>query len=116
VPTAARAAKNERLFREVNERILELQEDFGRTYETADFICECSHLACTEHIRLTLAEYGSVRAEPAQFVVTPGHVDLNYERVIRATERYAVVEKFGVAGRMAADDSERGSTSEAGSA
>jgi hypothetical protein len=108
VPTAERAAKNESLFREVNERILELQEEFerkvGGAFPDAAFICECSFLDCTERIELSLEEYAAVRTEPTHFAVTPGHVDPDHERVVRATDRYVVVEKLGAAGDVAEEE------------
>ena len=108
MPTAERAAKNESLFREVNERILELQEEFekkvGGTSPDAAFICECSFLDCTERIELSLEEYAEVRAEPTHFAVTPGHVDPDHERIVRATDRFVVVAKFGAAGEVAEEE------------
>jgi hypothetical protein len=104
VPTAARAAKNERLFREVNDRILELQEDFGKAYGSAHFICECSYLECTIRLELELEEYAEVRSEATHFVVAPGHVDGDHERIVRRTDRFVVVEKFGVAGLLADEE------------
>jgi hypothetical protein len=107
VPSAARAAKNEGLFREVNERILELEEAFGEAagdHNRAGFVCECSRADCTSKVEMTPDEYRGVREKPTQFLVAPGHVDPDHERVVRATDRFVVVEKFGLAGEIAADD------------
>jgi len=105
MPAAARAAKNEGLFREVNERILELEENFGRrSDEPTEFVCECSLMECIERVPLTLGEYQEVRAEPTYFLVVPGHVDSVNERVVRDRGRYYVVEKIGLAGDIAEDD------------
>jgi hypothetical protein len=103
MPTAERAAKNESLFREVNERIAELQEDFGKTYGSAHFICECSYLECTTRLELRLDEYEEVRSVRTHFVVAAGHADAENERVVRRTDRYLVVEKEGLAGALVAD-------------
>ena len=107
MPSAGRVAKNEGLFREVNERILELEERFGER-EPAEsrlgFVCECSRSECTSRIELTTDEYREVRRKPTRFVVAPGHVDPDHERVVDERERYAVVEKFGLAGSIAEDD------------
>ena len=100
VPTATRAAKNESLFRQVNERINEIQQGF-ESADAVGFVCECSDEQCTTQVSLNLAEYGEVRAGPAHFLVAPGHVDLEHERVIDSNDRYAIVEKFGLAGRIA---------------
>jgi len=92
---AARIAKNESLFREVNERIRELAERFETPPDgLVQFVCECSRLSCSEAVYLTAAEYAGARGGPAHFVVRPGHVDAERERVIRETGRYVVVEKI----------------------
>ena len=109
MPSAARAAKNEGLFREVNERILELEEAFGDVVagsSLAGFVCECSRPDCTSKVELSAEEYREVRERPAQFLVYPGHVDLDHERVVRQTDRFVVVEKFGLAGEIAAAEAE----------
>lgn len=107
MPTAARAAKNEILFREVNERIVELEENFGRRLdEPTEFVCECSMIDCVERVPLTLREYQEVRAEPTYFLVAPGHVDEAYERVVVRREHYVVVEKLGAAGAIAEQDAD----------
>jgi hypothetical protein len=102
VPTAARAAKNEGLFRQVNERIVELEENFGRREsEEAEFVCECSFADCIERVPMTLREYEQVRAEATTFLVVPGHVDEAHERIVLDQGHYLVVEKFGLAGDIA---------------
>jgi hypothetical protein len=105
VPTATRVAKNESLFREVNERIRGLADTFlvGRD-DRQRFVCECSRNGCSESVELTLEEYADVRASDVRFVVCPDHVDPEHERVVLKTERYWVVEKDGLAGRIAAKE------------
>ena len=107
MPTAeARAARNENLYREVNEAIESIQQQLGDGGPTsaAQFICECSRYRCTDRVTLTLAEYAEVRSEDTHFLVLPGHIDPDIERVIRQTDEYAVVEKFGLAGTIAEAD------------
>jgi len=99
--TAERAARNESLFREVNERIAELEETFARPDELVEFICECSVTACLERVPMTVSEYQDVRAEPTRFFVIPHHLDTRYERVVRDHGRFLVVEKLGLAGEIA---------------
>ena len=96
-------AKNEDLFREVNEQIHKLEDHFGGN-PLARFICECARRDCTTRIEATLEEYRSVRASPRRFLVEQGHVDPEFERVVASTDRFSVVEKFGEAGRVAADE------------
>ena len=100
-----RVGKNEAIFREVNERIQELNRGFAfDPDDTTDFVCECSDQECFVAVRLTLTEYEHVRAHPARFFVAPGHVwEPQAESVIRATERFEVVEKQGDARDEAVD-------------
>jgi hypothetical protein len=86
-------ARNEALFREVNERIEDVQEGFAAQGRT-DFLCECGSEDCTQPISLTLAEYEQIRRNPKHFVVLPGHDVVDLERVVERRDRYAVVEKL----------------------
>jgi hypothetical protein len=88
-----RVAKNEALFRQVNERIAEVNESLGRDERTA-FLCECGDDDCTAPVTLTLAEYEEIRSNPTRFVVAHGHGTIDVERVVEQTDRYSVVEKF----------------------
>jgi hypothetical protein len=87
-----RVARNETLFREVNERIKQVNVGLA-TAEATDFLCECGDESCTQPISLTMAEYEAVRAEPTHFAIVAGHVVPDVERVLVSNERYAVVEK-----------------------
>jgi hypothetical protein len=88
-----RVAKNEALFRRVNERIEEISEAVAGDSES-DFLCECGNDDCTAPVSLTLSEHG--------------HDVVDLERVVRETDRYAVVEKFsGEAGRIAVETDPR---------
>ncbi|HSK17000.1 MAG TPA: hypothetical protein VK915_12650 [Gaiellaceae bacterium] len=87
-----RVARNETLFREVNERIKQVNAPLA-TAEEADFLCECGDQECTEPISLTVAEYEAVRREATHFAVSPGHVFPEIEVVVTETERYTVVAK-----------------------
>ena len=50
---------------------------------------------------MTLAECEDVRRIPTHFIVKAGHVYRHFERVVKTTEDYAVVEKVGEAGKQA---------------
>ncbi len=101
-----RAALNQSLFRDVNERVQDIAERFGST--VTDFACECDAETCLEHVPLTLDEYESVRAAPARFFVKPGHVRESVERVVEAaSDRYHVVVKVGHAGQVATEHDPR---------
>jgi hypothetical protein len=57
---------------------------------------------------LTLAEYETVRADPASFVVAPGHELPEIEDVVRQTDRFQIVRKHDDAARLAAARNPRG--------
>jgi hypothetical protein len=105
VSSAVRVAKNEDLFRQVNERISEL-ELAADGHNLSEFICECSHTECSNTIQATLEEYGQVRKDPTHFLVIHDHVDLHYERVVTVTDRFTVVEKVGRAGEIAEQEAD----------
>ncbi len=96
-----RAARNEALFRRVNERLEEVNEAFSTVVDDAEFVCECASIDCVEKIELTLAEYEALRSVPTHFVVKRGHVLPESERVVEDRGDYSVVEKFGHAGERA---------------
>lgn len=94
--TKDRFAKNEALFRDVNERVREIDERQGLATGTEtlwDFLCECAHAGCTQSVSLTLQEYERARSSPVFFVLVPGHERPEIERVIEGNERYVLVEK-----------------------
>jgi hypothetical protein len=96
-----RAARNEALFREVNENIARLEERYGGAATQPGFICECSSGSCTEHVPIDEEAYQRVRENPRRFVVLPGHVDGTLESVVETHPGYKIVEKTGVAGEIA---------------
>jgi hypothetical protein len=93
-----RAAKNQSLFREVNERI----EDLAPNACFTPFICECAKEACDDQVSLTIEEYEHVRAGGNQFLVLPGHEVAEVEEVVEANERFVVVAKLGAGAELAA--------------
>jgi hypothetical protein len=101
-----RVAKNEALFRQVNERIEEVNEALGAD-EPSDFLCECGDDNCTAPVRLTLAKYEEVRSDATHFVIAPGHEIIDVERVIEQNDEFAVVEKFNEAERIAVETDPR---------
>ncbi|MDX6480874.1 MAG: hypothetical protein QOG85_1384 [Gaiellaceae bacterium] len=96
-----RAARNEALFREVNENIARLEERFGTSAGESVFICECSNEQCTEHVPVDGSTYRKIREYPRRFLVLPGHVDDTVESVIEERPGYLIVEKTGAAGDIA---------------
>ena len=92
-----RLAKNEALFREVNERIEQIAEQWGSGDDPFNFVCECSHADCAAQIELSRTAYEHVRAHPARFVVASGHEVLEVDKVTDTLGRYVIVEKVGAA-------------------
>lgn len=88
-----RIGLNEAVFRQVNERIRELGNEFGLTVQPLDLVCECGDDTCAERIELTVADYEQLRSEPAQFAVVPGHQIGDVEEVVAERKGYAVVRK-----------------------
>jgi hypothetical protein len=100
-------AENEALFRQVNERIEEVNSNLDSD-GLSDFLCECGDDDCTTPISMTLAEYEEVRSVPTYFVIAPGHETVDVEDVVRSGHRYAVVEKHaGEAARIAVETDPR---------
>lgn len=91
VPRLARKAKNQALFRDVNERIADMADKFDAAVETQSFICECSRIGCTDRIELTLSEYARVRDDPTTFVLVVGHEDTDHEELLVKTSGYLIV-------------------------
>jgi hypothetical protein len=87
-----RLVENENLFREVNERIRSLVATL-RGPEPYDFLCECSNRDCDRRVTLSLTEYEAVRAQSDRFLVAPGHVLPDIERVVESHPSYEVVDK-----------------------
>jgi len=96
-----RAARNEALFREVNENIARLEERHGTTTAEPVFLCECANADCADHVRVEPEVYTRVRKHPRLFLVIPGHQDPQLERVVETHRDYLIVEKTGVAGEVA---------------
>jgi hypothetical protein len=96
-----RAARNQSLFRAINERIEEVNESFRLALEEAEYVCECADDDCMDRIALTPEEYQEVRRVPTHFLIRREHVHPYFETVVRSHDGYVVVEKFGDAGAEA---------------
>jgi hypothetical protein len=98
-----RAARNESLFRDVNERIKSTATNLSPMF--TEFMCECADDTCFEHVSLTSEEYSSVRKMgPVYFILKPGHEVEDIELVVGGEgDRYAIVEKQDVAAEIAVE-------------
>jgi hypothetical protein len=99
----ARLARNEVMFRAINERIRELAIKLGDDEgETVAFVCECADETCVERVPLKLAQYDEVRLIPARFFVVPGHEATPLvESVLFRGSEFAIVRKIGLAADVA---------------
>jgi 3,4-dihydroxy-2-butanone 4-phosphate synthase len=100
-------ARNQALFRSVNERIEELNETFG-TDGQGSFVCECGNPECTQAIALTRAEYERVRGQATRFAIALNHENPEAETIIEQNDRFAVVESYaGEASKIARETDPR---------
>jgi hypothetical protein len=99
----ARLARNEVMFRAINDRIRELADRIEQLEtETLGFLCECADETCVERIELTTAQYDDIRAILARFVVLPGHEATPLvERVVYRSDGFVIVRKIGLAAEVA---------------
>jgi hypothetical protein len=96
-----RIARNEASFRDINERLSEGLRQVPHNPALLEFICECGHQTCEQHVQLTDSEYQQVRLDSRRFAVVPGHTIPDAERVVSRTDRFEVVEKIGEAVEIA---------------
>jgi hypothetical protein len=98
-----RAAENQPLFRDINERIRDGSRDFRGVTVNDGWLCEWANETCFEHLHLAAEEYDCVRANDVRFIVAPNeaHVFADVERIVDQHERYWVVEKIEAAAQAA---------------
>jgi hypothetical protein len=96
-----RAARNEALFREVNEHVQQLGERLGSDSHASEFLCECADETCIEKVSVPVDVYERVRSNPRQFLIRPGHERLEIEAIVIVSDEYLIVEKRGQAGQIA---------------
>ena len=104
-----RAARNQALFRAVNEQIKGMNEAVATVTGSFTIACECADTNCIETLELSPQDYEAIRAEPRQFAVLPRHIYPDVEHVVRETPGFVVVEKIAVAGAVAEELDRRGS-------
>ena len=98
MPRVARQARNQALFRAVNERIADIAGGFDAPAETQAFVCECSRPGCTETVQLPPGAYARIRENPTTFLVLAGHQDPERVQVVERASSYLIVRhKPGVA-------------------
>lgn len=102
-----RLAENERLFRDVNERIESAAAAHGGDEHEYEFLCECSNLDCNLLLAMTVGAYERARTDPTVFIVARGHELPEIEDVVHREAGYQLVKKRGEAAEVAAEDDPR---------
>ena len=90
-----RVGLNEALFRQVNERLEDLNEALGWVGGRMQVVCECGDEACIERISMSPEDYEAVRAVPTTFALVEGHDDPTVETVVERRDEFVVVRKHG---------------------
>jgi hypothetical protein len=103
-----RNAATQNLYREVNERVAEVNSQFGggvragKSSELMELFCECGRQdPCGERVNVTAAAYERVRADATTFILLPGHGEIAVEDVIDQGEGYLIARNFGRAAEIA---------------
>ena len=101
-----RVGHNEALYRQVNDRIEDLNDAFGHVTGEFAVVCECGDLHCMEQITLPRGAYERTRANPSRFIVKPGHDAPDVETVVEREGNYVVVEKALAEARRLAEETD----------
>ena len=102
-----RNAETQNLYREVNERVAEVNSQFagvppGMSAELIELFCECGQQEpCDERVNVSAATYERVRADPTTFILLPGHGSTMVENVIEEGEGFLIARNFGRAAEIA---------------
>jgi hypothetical protein len=103
-----RRARNEALFRGLNEEINRVESDNGADEgDPIDFVCECSSASCMKVVSVPREEYEAVREDASTFIVAPGHEEPEIEDVIVSHSGFSVIEKHGEAAAVAEETNPR---------
>ena len=97
----ARAARNQAIFRAVNEKMAALNESFGELTGTFSVACECADVGCVQLLDVPPEAYRHVRESPRTFVVATDHVFDDVELVVSRHNGYTVVEAIGPGAQIA---------------
>ena len=101
-------ARNEILFRHVNERITDLSND-EELEEGLIVLCECGQAECLLHIQVPAQTYAEVREHGGRFIILPDHLEPDVEVIVQREAGFLVVEKAGTARELAEEDYESSS-------
>jgi hypothetical protein len=99
-PWKIRAARNQALFRAINDELrIALPADDGNTITIA---CECADETCVETIEVSVERYAETRSDAKRFIVLTGHVYPEVEMTVAEEPQFVVVEKIGEAAEVVA--------------
>jgi hypothetical protein len=87
-----RIIENEKLFREVNERVAKMQA--GYSGPDPEWVCECGDETCFEKVSVSIEEYQRIRSHEDWFFIRPGHDKPEVERIVSENDSFVVVEKL----------------------
>ncbi len=90
-----RIEENEKLFREVNQRVAQMRRGF-QTGSDPEWVCECGDESCFEKVTIPLDDYQEIRARNDWFFVKPRHEKVDVERIVERRDGYLVVAKYGL--------------------
>jgi hypothetical protein len=90
---SAEVRRLQRLFREVNTRVMGINAD--QEAGQAEFLCECGRKDCIAAITLDLEEFTQVMGEQDVFIVAPDHGVEGVDRLLESREGYDLVTTRG---------------------
>ena len=99
--SAERAARNESVFRDANERIEARLAELSLSEGRSPFLCECEDPVCPRPVRLTAAQYEAVRKYPDRFIIASVH-PVDSADVVSRHDEFQVIVKRGAEGAVAA--------------
>ena len=103
---ARRIGVNEGLFRNMNEQLKSLADQFE--LEELLLVCECGNRECEARVRVPADQYEQIRADPRFFALVPGHERTDVEQVVSERDGYNVVKKHdGTPSQVAAETDPR---------
>lgn len=106
---ARRVGENQALYRQINERLEELNDSLGSVSGVFSILCECGDLDCADQVEVPRDAYEATRRYEARFILKPGHEIDEVEHILERHDEYTIVEKDpGPARRVAEETDTRG--------
>jgi hypothetical protein len=103
-----RLARNEVLFRDLNERMKEIGATIAlEEPEALELFCECGRSDCVAKLTISTDAYERVRANPERFIVAVGHDAQEVEEVVEQHNGYWIVEKHEEEAQIAREEDPR---------